>query len=100
MAHYANQFTIQNQKAYPYLDANDTLLACHELNGVALKLYIYLCSQKNYEPYYFYPSVVCEICNISMTAEKTAFKELISHGFLKKQAQNFYIFSPSKNDIT
>lgn len=94
---FSNQRTLYNKKNYINLDMCDTIDACADLNGAALKLYIYLCGKDNYEEYLYSPSFFCMQCGVSKTSEKNAFYELMTKGYITKNENDVYIFTPNKN---
>ena len=96
---YYNQFIIKINKEYGWLEYEDTIEACRNLNGVALKLYIYFNSFGPHEFVNFSPKDFCEEMQVSPNSEKNAFKELIEYGFLKEETKDVFIFLPSQKMV-
>lgn len=95
---YCNQFTIKIDKTVAWCDYIQLIEACRELNGVALKLYIYLTAFEPDTDINFFPKNFCDTVNVSMASEKNAFKELLEKNFLKQVSTEYYIFYSKKID--
>ena len=91
-----NQFTIYFDKENHWCNGKELQVALSSLNGVALKLYIYFSAHSPNTFLDFFPVMFCEYANVSMTAEKNAFKELQENGYLTEVEPSCYIFTTSK----
>ena len=67
----------------------------NDLNGTALKLYLWLSLQK-YGTLTFYPKKFCELAGGSMTGEKNAFQELREKGYLIETGEGEFTFSQKR----
>ena len=70
----------------------------NNLNGNALKLFIFLCVINDEEPYPFSPKFFCQLTNMSPSGEKTAFYELIEKKYLVPKDTDLYEFHPIRKD--
>lgn len=97
MSRYPNQYTVRINKDYDWIDYEDLMRACRDLNGAALKLFLYLVTCDPGEEIIISPIHIKEITGISLNSEKNAFKELQLKGYLKEKFSCFFIFNPTKN---
>lgn len=95
---FCNQFIVKIDKTEECADWLELLTACKMLNGVALKLYIYLNSFHCGQEVKLSPKSFCEETGVSLTSEKNAFKELLLAGILKQETMEYYVFKPIKID--
>lgn len=93
MAKYCNQYTIIIANTCEWCDCEELFEACSELNGAALKLYLYFSAHGAGATIDFSPSNFCKMMNVSLGAEKNAFLELINKNFLKKTSEDTFLFS-------
>lgn len=92
-----NQFTIKISENTKWCDYIELMEACKNLNGSALKLFIYFSGFSPYEEFNFSPKIFCERYGVSMSSEKNAFSELLQKGYLKQIESDFYLFTSDKN---
>lgn len=97
MAKIHNQLTIKIGYNVQWCNYMELVNACKELNGAALKLFIYLCSLEPGKEFDFFPKIFCDSFNVSLSSEKNAFKELLLHGFLIQQTEDYFLFLSNKN---
>lgn len=93
-----NQKSIITWHSYGAIPYNLLEEAMSNLNGNALKLFIFLCAINEGEPYPFSPKYFCQVTNVSPSGEKTAFYELISKKYLVEKEEDLFEFCPTKND--
>lgn len=98
MAKRCNQLTIKISEDTAWCYYPDLLEACQNLNGAALKLYIYFSSMAPGDELEFFPKIFCKLYNVSMSSEKNALQELIIQGYVKQKEVDYLIFSSRKNN--
>lgn len=91
-----NQFVIEISEQSQWADYVELVEACNNLNGAALKLYIYFSAHAPGDVFDFYPKIFCDSYGVSMSAEKKAFQELVENKYLIQNSPNFFIFSTHK----
>lgn len=101
-AQYANQNIYQINREFPKAGANRSFLtiycdnvynAFQNLSGeAAIKLYIYLASNKDGYNLNFSPKHFATTCGMSEASARTAAKQLIEKGYLVQDANNHYQF--------
>lgn len=96
MPKYYNQFVITVANTCEWCDCDELFEACSELNGVALKLYLYFSSHGAGAVINFSPAIFCEIMKVGISSERNAFLELLSKGYLKKISEDNFLFSTKK----
>lgn len=87
------------KETYTSIPYNIIQLPLKELNGNALKMYIFFCSLNAGERYELSPSFFCEETNMSLTGEKNAINELQLKGYLKEIETDVLEFYPTKIDM-
>lgn len=90
------EYNIKIQKSYDWLEWQDFSSAIKVLNGVAFKMYVYFCSFQPDAFITYTPGEFVRLSNSSRSAERTAFAELITQGYLRQNG-NEWIFAPFKN---
>lgn len=101
-AQYANQNIYQINREFPKAGANRSFLtiycdnvynAFQNLSGeAAIKLYIYLASNKDGYNLNFSPKHFATTCGMSEASARAAAKQLIEKGYLVQDANNHYQF--------
>ena len=70
MSQFNNQMTVKIRKDYSWVEYNDTMQACRNLNGAAFKIYIYFSSYCNGDTVDFSPRQVSNELGINTKKEK------------------------------
>lgn len=91
-----NQYKIITYSSYENIPYPILEPAMAELNGNALKLFIYLCTLNVGEEIPFSPKYFCNLTHTSESGEKTAFYELVDKKYLQLRENNLYEFYPQK----
>lgn len=101
-AQYANQNIYQINREFPKAGANRSFLtiycdnvynAFQNLSGeAAIKLYIYLASNKDGYNLNFSPKHFATTCGMSEASARAAAKQLVEKGYLVQDANNHYQF--------
>lgn len=101
-AQYANQNIYQINREFPKAGANRSFLtiycdnvynAFQNLSGeAAIKLYVYLASNKDGYNLNFSPKHFATTCGMSEASARAAAKQLIEKGYLVQDANNHYQF--------
>lgn len=97
MLKYSGRCTIKIDKEYEWIQYEDLMRACRELNGAALKFFIYLTTCFQGEEIEVSPQHIMQETGISLNSEKNAFKELQLKKYLIEEKPGFFIFNPTKN---
>lgn len=90
---YNNQKFIVNNKDYSGIDYEKISFAMKELNGAALKLYIYFCGFGCYEKFPFSPQEIANECNISAMSARRGLEEMLEKKYVEVEDDE-YVFTP------
>lgn len=93
MSQFNNQMTVKIRKDYSWVEYNDTMQACRNLNGAAFKIYIYFSSYCNGDTVDFSPRQVSNELGININTARNAFNELITKKYLNEIMPEIYIFT-------
>ena len=96
MSKYPNQFVIKNLKETEWIDPMSVMIASQTLNGVAFKLFLYLCMMEPQESAYFSPADFCARMGVAKSSAHNAFTELIVKKYLVQKKNDLYYFNIPK----